>query len=149
LGVRAQVQIEGSEPQGASGMRRLRAVRGPEGAEITTRDGVRLMADIRRPAAPGRFPVLLMRPRSGRRIASTVAYAHPAFHAARGFVLAMQDMRGAGEFLAIRERGRGRRRRHRLRRRVTVAVAAAGGVARGFPPPPLPLSCRPGGRCTA
>lgn len=97
LGGRPQVQIQGSEPHGAGGMTRLLAVRGPERAEMTTRDGVRLVADIWRPEAPGRFPVLLMRQPYGRRIASTVGYAHPAFYAARGFVVAIQDVRGAGE----------------------------------------------------
>jgi putative CocE/NonD family hydrolase len=63
---------------------------------MRTRDGVRLLADIWRPAAPGRFPVLLMRQPYGRRIASTVVYAHPAFYAARGFVVAIQDVRGTG-----------------------------------------------------
>lgn len=74
----------------------LLPVAGPERAEMRTRDGVRLLADIWRPAAPGRFPVLLMRQPYGRRIASTVVYAHPAFYAARGFVVAIQDVRGTG-----------------------------------------------------
>jgi putative CocE/NonD family hydrolase len=77
-------------------MMRLFPVAGPGTGEMRTRDGVRLVADIWRPEAPGRFPVLLMRQPYGRRIASTVAYAHPAFYAARGFVVVVQDVRGTG-----------------------------------------------------
>jgi putative CocE/NonD family hydrolase len=83
---------------------RLLPVRGPDRAEMTTRDGVRLVADLWRPEGPGRYPVLLMRQPYGRRIASTVAYGHPAFYAARGFLVVIQDVRGTdesgGEFLA-------------------------------------------------
>lgn len=73
------MQIESSEPRDGGAMTRRFAVRDPVRAEMTTRDGVRLVADAWRPAAPGRFPVLLMRQPHGRRIAPTVAYAHPAF----------------------------------------------------------------------
>jgi hypothetical protein len=82
----------------------LLPVIGPERAEMTTRDGVRLVADMWRPAGPGRFPTLLMRQPYGRRIASTVVYAHPAFYAALGFLVIVQDVRGTGasggDFLA-------------------------------------------------
>jgi putative CocE/NonD family hydrolase len=75
----------------------LLPVAGPERAEMMTRDGVRLVADVWRPALPGRYPTLVMRQPYGRRIASTVAYAHPAFYAARGFLVVIQDVRGTGE----------------------------------------------------
>jgi len=59
-------------------------------------DGVRLDADIWRPAAAGPFPVLLMRQPYGRDIASTVVWAHPAWYAAHGYVVVIQDVRGRG-----------------------------------------------------
>lgn len=67
-----------------------------------TRDGVRLDADVYSPDAAGKFPVLLMRQPYGRAIASTVVYAHPAWYAAHGYIVVIQDVRGrgssAGEF---------------------------------------------------
>lgn len=73
-----------------------------ESVAMTTRDGVRLDADVYRPAAEGEFPVLLMRQPYGRAIASTVVYAHPTWYAAQGYIVVIQDVRGrgtsAGEF---------------------------------------------------
>ncbi|MGA7800418.1 MAG: CocE/NonD family hydrolase, partial [Gammaproteobacteria bacterium] len=63
---------------------------------MVTRDGVRLDADVYRPDADGEFPVLLMRQPYGRRIAATVVYAHPAWYAAQGFLVVIQDVRGRG-----------------------------------------------------
>src|SRR5260221_14327848 len=63
---------------------------------MRTRDGVRLDADVYRPAGAGPFPVLLMRQPYGRKIASTVVYAHPSWYAAHGYIVAIQDVRGAG-----------------------------------------------------
>ncbi|MBP0650030.1 CocE/NonD family hydrolase, partial [Mycobacterium tuberculosis] len=42
-------------------------------------------------------PVLLMRQPYGRRIASTVVLAHPAWYAAHGYVVVVQDVRGTGD----------------------------------------------------
>jgi putative CocE/NonD family hydrolase len=67
-----------------------------ETASMLTRDGVRLDADIYRPAEPGPHPVLLMRQPYGRRIASTICYAHPTWYAARGYIVVIQDVRGRG-----------------------------------------------------
>ncbi|MDX2230011.1 MAG: CocE/NonD family hydrolase [Leptolyngbyaceae cyanobacterium bins.349] len=71
-------------------------------ASMLTRDGVRLDADVYRPAAEGEFPVLLMRQPYGRAIASTVVYAHPIWYASQGYLVVIQDVRGrgtsAGEF---------------------------------------------------
>ena len=61
-----------------------------------TRDGVRLDADVYRHASSERLPVLLMRQPYGRRIASTVCYAHPWWYAAQGYVVVIQDVRGRG-----------------------------------------------------
>lgn len=63
---------------------------------LITRDGVRLDADIYRPAIAGLFPVLLMRQPYGRAIASTVVYAHPSWYAAHGYIVVIQDVRGRG-----------------------------------------------------
>ena len=63
---------------------------------MLTGDGVRLDADVYVPPAPGHYPVLLMRQPYGRRIASTVCYAHPSWYAAQGFVVVVQDVRGRG-----------------------------------------------------
>ena len=63
---------------------------------MTTRDGVRLDADVYRPEGPGPFPVLLLRQPYGRAIASTVTYAHPSWYARRGYIVAIQDVRGRG-----------------------------------------------------
>ena len=49
------------------------------------------------PAGPGPWPVLLMRQPYGRAIASTPTYAHPRWYAERGFVVAVQDVRGRGD----------------------------------------------------
>jgi uncharacterized protein len=67
-----------------------------ETVSMQTRDGIRLDADVYRPAGPGAFPVLLMRQPYGRRIASTVCYAHPAWYAAKGYIVVIQDVRGCG-----------------------------------------------------
>jgi uncharacterized protein len=71
-------------------------VRPPQLRSMTTRDGVRLDADIYYPDIDGTFPVLLMRQPYGRAIASTVVYAHPAWYAAHGYIVVIQDVRGRG-----------------------------------------------------
>ncbi len=73
------------------------AVTGPKAAELRLPDGVTLVADVYRPEAPGRFPALLMRQPYGRRIASTVVLAHPAWYASQGYVVIVQDVRGSGD----------------------------------------------------
>jgi putative CocE/NonD family hydrolase len=59
--------------------------------------GVELASSVWRPAAPGRFPALLMRQPYGRAIASTIVLAHPAWYAARGYIVVVQDVRGSGD----------------------------------------------------
>lgn len=63
---------------------------------MTTRDGVRLDADVYYPQGAGPFPVLLMRQPYGRAIASTVVYAHPIWYASHGYIVVIQDVRGRG-----------------------------------------------------
>ncbi len=59
-------------------------------------DGTRLDADVWRPEGAGAYPVLLMRQPYGRRVASTVVYAHPSWYAANGYIVVVQDVRGRG-----------------------------------------------------
>ena len=63
---------------------------------MLTRDGVRLDADLYRPAGAGPWPVLLMRQPYGRSIASTIVYAHPSWYARAGYLVVIQDVRGRG-----------------------------------------------------
>ncbi|MFN7920189.1 MAG: CocE/NonD family hydrolase [Bryobacteraceae bacterium] len=63
---------------------------------IPMRDGVNLFADIYRPAAPGKYPVIISRtPYSTERAPS--AYEAAVFFAQRGFVFVYQDVRGRHE----------------------------------------------------
>ena len=79
---------------GAAGM--LLPVTGPQTVAMRTTDGIRLDADVYRPQGGGDYPVLLMRQPYGRRIASTVTYAHPSWYAANGYIVVIQDVRGRG-----------------------------------------------------
>ena len=63
---------------------------------MTTRDGVRLDADIYRPDTTEKLPILLMRQPYGKAIASTVVYAHPKWYAAQDYIVVIQDVRGRG-----------------------------------------------------
>jgi uncharacterized protein len=71
-------------------------VRPKQTVSMYTGDGVRLDADVYSPEIDGEFPVLLMRQPYGRSIASTVVYAHPAWYAAQGYIVVIQDVRGRG-----------------------------------------------------
>ncbi len=67
-----------------------------ETLSFTTRDGIRLDADVYRPHSTESFPVLLMRQPYGRKIASTVVYTHPIWYASNGYIVIIQDVRGRG-----------------------------------------------------
>ncbi len=60
------------------------------GVRARMRDGVSLVADVYRPAGPGRYPVLLSRTPYNRRVEGAVA----SRLAAAGYVVAVQDVRG-------------------------------------------------------
>jgi putative CocE/NonD family hydrolase len=66
------------------------------------RDGVALAADVYRPAARGRYPVILMRVPYDKRYAQTNTFRHPSWYAEQGYVVVVQDTRGryasGGEF---------------------------------------------------
>ena len=68
----------------------------PQMVSMTTRDGTRLDADVYRPQGDGPWPVLLQRQAYGRKIACTICYAHPAWYAAQGYLVIVQDVRGRG-----------------------------------------------------
>jgi hypothetical protein len=67
-----------------------------ETLSLLTRDGVRLDADVYRPESDEKLPILLMRQPYGRKIASTVVYAHPHWYASQGYIVVIQDVRGRG-----------------------------------------------------
>jgi putative CocE/NonD family hydrolase len=64
-------------------------------AECRLSDGVVLRADVYRPATDVSLPVLLMRLPYGKTSGgANWGYAHPAWYAQRGYVVAIQDVRG-------------------------------------------------------
>lgn len=67
-----------------------------QGVPVPGAEGHTLNADLYRPAAPGRYPTLLMRLPYGTPIASSYNYRHPAWYAAHGFAVVVQDVRGRG-----------------------------------------------------
>ena len=62
------------------------------GVAVTMRDGTVLRADIYRPMAPGRFPVLLTRTPYDKQSDGDVDFGHKG--AARGYIVINQDVRG-------------------------------------------------------
>ncbi len=68
----------------------------------TMRDGTVLRADVYRPEAPGRYPVLLQRTPYDKTVAQQITYEHPAWYARQGYLVVIQDPRGRfasdGEF---------------------------------------------------
>jgi len=62
---------------------------------VTMRDGLTLSADLYRPDAPGRFPVILVRTPYDNGVAAQVARGK--WWASRGYVYVVQDVRGRGE----------------------------------------------------
>jgi putative CocE/NonD family hydrolase len=66
--------------------------------DMTTRDGVRLMADVYLPAGEGPFPTLLYRVRGSKTsafIAGTILM-NPILAAERGYAVCIQEVRGRG-----------------------------------------------------
>ena len=62
---------------------------------VPMRDGVQLSTDIYRPDAPGRFPVILVRTPYDNGTAPNLVRGK--FWARRGYVYAVQDVRGRGD----------------------------------------------------
>ncbi|MDJ0659185.1 MAG: CocE/NonD family hydrolase [Crocosphaera sp.] len=67
-----------------------------ETLSLITEDGIHLNADVYRPISTESFPILLMRQPYGKKIASTVVYAHPIWYASHGYIVVIQDVRGRG-----------------------------------------------------
>ncbi len=84
--------------------------------EIPMRDGTVSRANITRPRADGRFPVLLERTPYDKESSSESGPAlnSPDFYSKRGYVVAIQDVRGRyasdGDFYPFRDDGAGIRR---------------------------------------
>ena len=80
----------------------LYKVRSEKAVEATMRDGVKLSASVFRPDAPGRFPVILIRTPYDKEAYGRYS-SFPAYAAAKGYVVVVQDVRGryasGGEFL--------------------------------------------------
>ncbi|MFB9328088.1 CocE/NonD family hydrolase [Paenibacillus aurantiacus] len=76
---------------------------------VPMRDGVRLYADVYRPAEGGPYPVLLLRTPYNKADAQTMNYAHPQWYARHGYVVIVQDTRGRwsseGEFSPYQREG--------------------------------------------
>ncbi len=75
---------------------------------VTMRDGVRLQADVLRPAGTGRFPTLVYRTPYDRKRAEESGIAPAAL--ARGYAVVLQDVRGRygseGDFVPYAREGR-------------------------------------------
>lgn len=78
----------------------VEAARVEKNVWVPMRDGVRLMADVYLPDAPGKYPVLLVRTPYGRKGANVAAP-----YVAAGYIVVCQDARGRydseGEFLGL------------------------------------------------
>ena len=68
-----------------------------EQRQLVLHDGVVLEASCWRPQHGGPWPALLMRQPYGHALASTMVYAHPAWYAAHGYLVVVQDVRGCGD----------------------------------------------------
>ena len=64
---------------------------------LTLRDGINLSADLWFPTdGKGSWPALLMRQPYGKKLGSTITYAHPSWWASHGYLVIVQDVRGQG-----------------------------------------------------
>ena len=109
----------GARPEEASGPQWLRDVQ-PElsqpahkvviekDVKVPMRDGVTLSADIYRPAAPGRYPVLVLRTPYNKGVPDEIKSS--TWYAERGYVVVNQDVRGrfvsGGQFYTYRSEAR-------------------------------------------
>jgi len=79
--------------------------------EVVMRDGTVLRADIWRPDADGKFPVLIERTPYGKAGSSESKFGAGEYYAPRGYVTVVQDVRGRfasdGEFYPFRDDGDG------------------------------------------
>jgi putative CocE/NonD family hydrolase len=77
---------------------------------VKMRDGVELSADVYRPDAPGRFPVILSRTPYNKVAGGKVAVDRAGYFVRRGYVVVVMDVRGRGDsdgkFVPWRQEGR-------------------------------------------
>ncbi len=64
---------------------------------MLTRDGVRLVSDVYRPAADGRHPTLVVRTPYGRQVPLSSSLRDAEFFSRHGYVVVHQDTRGRGD----------------------------------------------------
>ena len=72
----------------------LQTVKVETGVEVTMRDGTVLLADVYRPDAPGRFPVVLERTPYDRAERRGNHIVMPLYVAQRGYAVVVEDVRG-------------------------------------------------------
>src|SRR5215475_14766392 len=93
-------QAQQSAPAAQSGSQQVYEVIVQTGVRMETRDGVTLRADIYRPKAEGKFPVVLMRTPYDKSVGWAAAPAYQV--ASHGYIMIVQDVRGRytsdGEF---------------------------------------------------
>src|SRR5260221_7972177 len=81
---------------------------------VGMRDGTRLYADVYLPAGPGPFPALLERTPYNKDNSTEVQVGAPAFFAAAGYAVVIQDVRGRfrseGRFVPFQDDGWGANR---------------------------------------
>jgi uncharacterized protein len=78
-------------PRGARAQQSYEVI-AQNGVAMKTRDGVKLFADIYRPRADGKFPVILMRTPYDKSVSWAVSPAYQI--ASHGYVVVVQDVRG-------------------------------------------------------
>jgi len=67
------------------------------GVMTPMRDGVKLASDIWLPAAPGRYPVILIRTTYLKSMEMLKVPEYGEYYASRGYIFAVQDTRGRGD----------------------------------------------------
>lgn len=75
-------------------MQRIYNVEIERDVAVGMRDGTTLYADVYRPSAPGRYPVLLIRLPYDKQDAEGITYHHPVWYARHGYIVVSQDTRG-------------------------------------------------------
>ena len=128
-------------PSVTASARSLHRVRTQLGIGVPMRDGVKLSTDLYLPDAPGPFPVILIRTPYCNNVAAGVEDG--VYFAQRGYVVAIQDVRGRfdseGRVVALRSRGPGRLRRAGMVRDAAV-VHRKGRHERGVLPRAHPVA---------
>src|ERR1700743_2003084 len=104
IGTAPNVHAQQTTPAAQSSPQQTYEVIVQTGVKMETRDGVTLRADIYRPKAEGKFPVILMRTPYDKSVGWAAA---PAYNvASHGYIMIVQDVRGRytsdGDFYTFR-----------------------------------------------